>query len=377
MSVQPILPGATIGMLGGGQLGRMFVQAARQMGYEVIVMDPDPESPAAALATDWIQTGFSDPDALDLLAERCDVVTTEFENVPAASLEQLILSVPVHPAPKVLYIAQNRLREKRFVESLGIAVTPYQEWPKAADCSEPELDFPVVLKTASMGYDGQGQWRCRDLDEWNQALLELEGRPAIVEKMLDLKLECSVVLARSSQAEVMAYPVVENRHRHGILDFSIAPAQVSSALQQQMQLCAERLARALEYVGVLAVEFFIDQNEQIYFNEMAPRPHNSGHFTIDACYTSQFEQQLRAVCGLPLGSPEQHSPAVMWNILGDLWGTTGAPLQSWLEMDQAHLHLYGKSQARAGRKMGHITFLNQSIDEVEQQFRHLQSAPQN
>jgi len=358
---KPILPGATLGLLGGGQLGRMFIQSARQMGYEVIVMDPDPNSPAAGLATDVIQAGYEDPDALDVLAERCDVITTEFENVPAASLEQLQLSVPVYPSPASLAVAQNRVREKTFVRDLGLPVTPFQAWD-VRDALNYSGAFPVLLKTASMGYDGKGQCSCETHEELIRAGEELGGA-LIIEQKIDLAMECSVILARSTLAEVQCFPVAQNIHRNGVLEFTVAPAEIEEKLQNSLLGYATQLAEALDYVGVLAVEFFIDQSNQVYFNEMAPRPHNSGHFTLDACVTSQFEQQLRAVCGLPLGSSNQHSPALMWNILGDEWLKADGPaLRKWMEIPQAHLHLYGKSEARRGRKMGHITRLNASLD---------------
>jgi len=357
-----ILPGSTIGMLGGGQLGRMFVSAARGMGYDVIVLDPDPQSPAGGLASEHLAHGYEDRAALDYLAQHCAVVTTEFENIPAATLAYLARSVAVHPSAQALQVAQHRLREKEFFRREGLATADFLAIETAADVAGAgDFPFPAILKTATLGYDGKGQIVCDSFAALAPAFSQMGGKPCVLEQRIDLACEVSVVLARSQAGVVTCFPIAENRHANGILDVTLVPAAISAELADQAIDAATRIANGLDYCGVLAVEFFISSDARVLVNEMAPRPHNSGHYTLDACITSQFEQQLRMVCGLPAGSCELHRPVAMLNLLGDIWPEDGIP--PWAQVlacEQAKLHLYGKKEARAGRKMGHINCLGDS-----------------
>ncbi|MDZ4674639.1 MAG: 5-(carboxyamino)imidazole ribonucleotide synthase [Gemmatimonadota bacterium] len=354
-----ILPGATIGLLGGGQLGRMFTARARTMGYRVWVLDPDPESPAGHLADRHLQAGYEDVEALAELAAGCAVITTEFENVPAATLTRLQADRRVYPPPAAVAIAQDRILEKQFLAAHDFPTTTF-----SAVVTESELEGawlavggPALLKTSRLGYDGKGQAGVSSLAEARAAFARFGGVPCVLERRLELETELSVVLARSEQGTVIAFPTGENRHVDGILETTMVPAMVSPALAAEAQRLAGDLATALEYVGVLGVELFVANGGRLYINEMAPRPHNSGHFTQDACVTCQFEQQLRAICGLPLGSPELLSPVAMINLLGDLWAE-GEPRWDHLLRDPgAKLHLYGKLEPRPGRKMGHVNIL--------------------
>ncbi len=364
-----ILPGSTLGMLGGGQLGRMFVIAARTMGYEVLVLDPDADSPAGKIASRHLQAAYDDREALDDLAQHCAAVSTEFENIPADTLDYLAKSLPVHPSASALRIAQNRVLEKRFFDRQGLNTTPYLAINTDADLVLAEnFEYPAILKTATLGYDGKGQFVCNSFDELGTAYNQISSQACVLEKKIDLAMEVSVVLCRSEAGDVDCFPVAQNEHRNGILDISAAPAELSQETGVAVRQAARSIADGLDYCGVLAVEFFISTDQQVLVNEMAPRPHNSGHFTIDACETSQFEQQLRMMCGIPAGSSRQHSAVVMWNILGDLWPQDGTP--DWGEVlgqGNMKLHLYGKSEARAGRKMGHINCLASDTIEARKQ----------
>ncbi|MFB3059067.1 MAG: 5-(carboxyamino)imidazole ribonucleotide synthase [Gammaproteobacteria bacterium] len=364
-----ILPGSTLGMLGGGQLGRMFVIAARTMGYEVLVLDPDADSPAGKIASRHLQAAYDDREALDDLAQHCAAVSTEFENIPADTLDYLAKSLPVHPSASALRIAQNRVLEKRFFDRQGLNTTPYLAINSDADLVLAEnFEYPAILKTATLGYDGKGQFVCNSFDELGTAYNQISSQACVLEKKIDLAMEVSVVLCRSEAGDVDCFPVAQNEHRNGILDISAAPAELSQETDVAVRQAARSIADGLDYCGVLAVEFFISTDQQVLVNEMAPRPHNSGHFTIDACETSQFEQQLRMMCGIPAGSSRQHSAVVMWNILGDLWPQDGTP--NWGEVlgqRNMKLHLYGKSEARAGRKMGHINCLASDTIEARKQ----------
>ncbi len=364
----PILPPATLGVLGGGQLGRYFVQAAREMGYGVWVLDPDPASPAGQLSNRHLVADYDDPAALAALAANCAAVTTEFENVPALALETLARSVIVRPGPAAVTVCQDRRTEKRFVTEHGLPCGPWAVIESAADIARaPGALFPGILKTARLGYDGKGQNRVGNRVEAATAFDAVGGRPCVLEALLPLDLEISVVLARTASGEAACFPVVENRHRNGILDISVAPAQVSAALADQARDCARRIADALAYVGTLGIEFFVSRGV-LYVNEMAPRPHNSGHYTLDACHTSQYEQQVRALCGLPLGDARAHSAAVMVNLLGELWFHEGLPREpdwaSLLARPDLRLRLYGKQAARPGRKMGHYTVVGPELAPV-------------
>ncbi len=354
-----ILPPATLGMLGGGQLGRMFVIAARTMGYRVIVLDPDENSPAGDMASEHLEAAYNDEKALDYLADKCQVISTEFENVPASTLDYLSESVSVHPSAAALRIAQNRKLEKEFVISQGLNTAAFLSIDSLGDIEQAgSFPYPAIMKTTSFGYDGKGQVVCDSFDDLEVAFDSVDRRPCVLEKKVELAKEVSVVLCRDQNGDVDCFPVVENTHVNGILDASIVPADISAARRQEIRLAAQKIADGLDYCGVLAVEFFLSADEVILVNEIAPRPHNSGHFTIDACYTSQFEQQVRMICGLSAGNSNLHTPVAMWNILGDIWPDDGEP--GWdrvLELRNAKLHLYGKKEARIGRKMGHINCL--------------------
>jgi len=358
-----ILPGATLGLLGGGQLGRMFTVAARTLGYRVTVLDPDAHSPAAEFATGHLNTGYSDPGSLDALARECAAVTTEFENAPAAALDALADRTVVRPSGASVAIAQDRRREKTFFAAHGLPVGAFApiDGPADFDAALARVKLPALLKTARFGYDGKGQARIESAPELARAFAEWKGVPCVLEQLLALELEVSVVLARGQDGVVAVFPVAENRHARGILDVTIAPARISAELAREATALATRLATELGYVGVMAVEMFV-VGGKLLLNEIAPRPHNSGHYTIDACRTSQFEQQVRVLCSLPLGDPSQHTPAVMVNLLGELWANGEPRWEAALAHPGAHLHLYGKREARIGRKMGHVTVCEESLD---------------
>ena len=358
---EPILPGSTLGILGGGQLGRMFCRAARNMGYQLNVLDPDPDSPAGRIADDHIEAVYTDEQALDYLARTCDVITTEFENVPAESMRRLAASRPVFPSANVLEIAQNRNREKAFASQAGLTPAPNHPVLNEGDLEAAIgiTGLPAVLKTATLGYDGKGQYVVDSLEQAQRALRDSGGVECVLEQRIDLKKEISVIVARNQQGDTAVYPVGENQHRNGILHITIVPARVGDQIRDKAMRQALRLVEELDYVGVLAVEFFIDSNDQLLFNEMAPRPHNSGHYTKDGCVTSQFEQQVRVICGLPPGDVSLISPVVMVNLLGDLWQPDWRLL---LNEPNVKLHLYGKKQARPGRKMGHYNVLDDDLE---------------
>jgi 5-(carboxyamino)imidazole ribonucleotide synthase len=366
-----ILPPATLGMLGGGQLGRFFVIAAHELGYRVVVLDPDPQSPAGRIADQHLVAAYDDADALNRMAESCAAVTTEFENVPADSLAYLSKFVPVRPGAEAVRISQNRSAEKGFLRQHGFPHAPFADIRCEADIDSANAGlFPGILKVARFGYDGKGQVRVADRDAARLAFRQLKGEPSVLEQMLPLDYEVSVVLARDAAGNVKCFPTVENSHRHGILDVSIVPARTSGCLAGNAEEIAEGIAQKMGYVGTLAVEFFVVRG-QLVVNEMAPRPHNSGHYTIDACVSNQFEQQVRAMTGLPLGDARAHSAAVMVNLLGDLWfqrDTHHSHEPDWatlLAVPDLKLHLYGKHHARPGRKMGHFTVIGKDAQQVQ------------
>ncbi len=362
-----IVPPATLGMLGGGQLGRFFVKAAHEMGYRVVVLDPDPNSPAGRLADKQLVAAYNDKAALDQMAVDCAAVTTEFENVPAESLEYLARSVPVRPGAESVAIAQNRISEKTFLSDRGFSVGPFAvvRGDVDLDAVDPSL-FPAILKVARFGYDGKGQARVSNVAEAKQAFHQFRAEACLLEKMLPLDCEVSCVVARDAQGNVASFPVAENIHSKGILDISIVPARVPGALRTEAEETAIGIAAEMDYVGVLGVEFFVSGG-RLLVNEMAPRPHNSGHYSLDACITSQFEQQVRILCGLPLGECRAHSAAVMVNLLGDLWSSQGGGQMrepEWARLfavPNLKLRLYRKFEARPGRKMGHFTVLDASL----------------
>jgi 5-(carboxyamino)imidazole ribonucleotide synthase len=360
-----ILPPARLGILGGGQLGRYFVQAAQKLGYQVWVLDPDPDSPAGRIADRHLAAAYDDRAALDLLAAHCAAITTEFENVPAPSLEYLARTVRVAPAAAAVAICQDRIAEKSFLQQHGLPHGPYAVIRTAADIKAADSAlFPGILKIARFGYDGKGQSRVNTRDEALAAFQGNAEKACVLEALLPLDAEVSVVLARGDNGQTECFPVAENSHRHGILDVSIVPARIPAALADNARQCALKIAAALDYVGTLAVEFFVSRGK-LCVNEMAPRPHNSGHYTLDACEISQYVQQVRVLCGLPPGNPSASCAAVMINLLGDLWFEAGALREPDWPAVQAipglHLHLYGKSQARPGRKMGHFTVLDSDL----------------
>lgn len=352
-----ILPGATLGMLGGGQLGRMFTIAARTMGYRVVVLDPDPRSPAGSLADRHLCAPYLDPEALTALGSECAVVTTEFENVPAEALRHVARLCPVRPSASAVTTTQDRLSEKRFLSAAGIATAPFAQVASPAEAREAweEIGAPAILKTARLGYDGKGQAAVQSLEETEAAFARFGGVPCVLERKLELTREVSVVLARSEDGAVAPFPVGENVHVGGILDTTTVPAGISPALAQEATALAIQVAERLEYVGVLGVEMFVTDPDRLWVNEIAPRPHNTGHYTLDACAADQFQQQVRAVCGLPLGSPDLLKPAAMANLLGDLWSPHEPRWDRALAIPGVSLHLYGKREARTGRKMGHLT----------------------
>jgi len=364
-----VMPGAMLGVLGGGQLGRMFVKAAQEMGYRVTVLDSSPDSPAGRVADDFIAANYSDQSALKKIGEHCVAVTTEFENIPADVLEKLSEQCQVSPGAKSVQIAQNRISEKEFLATNGFPVVPYRIIQQAEDFQASDIQeyLPGILKVSQFGYDGKGQKRIHNEAELKPAFEGLNHSVCVLEKMLSLALEVSVVVARSADGEIKTFPVAENQHVHGILDISIVPARISSALADQAQQTACQVAEKLNYCGVLCVEFFVLSDGELLINEIAPRPHNSGHYSIDACITSQFEQQVRTLCGLPLGETKQLTAAVMVNLLGDLWHQNEPDWTHVLQCPMTKLHLYGKTEARPSRKMGHFTVMNDSLDTALQQ----------
>jgi 5-(carboxyamino)imidazole ribonucleotide synthase len=358
-----IPPGEWLGLMGGGQLGRMFTMAAQSMGYRVACLDPGDQSPAGSVADRHIRADYLDEGALKQLAILCRGVTTEFENVPAKAMSFLSRHCRVTPSAEAVAVAQDRIREKKFVQGCGIAVAPFAEIAAEpdADLAAAEL-FPGILKVSRLGYDGKGQARVANRDEARAAFVQFGGVPCVLEQRLALELELSVVVARRGRDDAVCFPVAENEHAQGILDTSIVPARVSAALAERACAAALAVADGLDYIGVLCVELFVVEGDRLLVNEIAPRPHNSGHYTIDACITSQFEQQVRILAGMPLGATTQHAPAVMLNLLGDVWCDGEPDWTSVLALPTAKLHLYGKVDARPGRKMGHVTCLGASTE---------------
>lgn len=355
----PVLPGSWLGILGGGQLGRMFTIAARTMGYKVMVLDPDALSPAGQLAEVHLQAEYTDHGALKKMAEACAAITTEFENVPAETLTELTRYTRVAPNAKVVSIAQDRSHEKSWLRDHGFATAPFALVASENDLPEAgqQIGFPAILKISRLGYDGKGQFRVGNAAELQAAYAQLNGAACVLEGLVKLDCEVSVVLARNDAGDCAAWPVGENQHENGILDVSIVPARVEETLAQEARAMAMQIASKLNYVGVMAVEFFVSGG-RLLVNEMAPRPHNSGHYTLDACVTDQFEQQVRALAGLPLGDTRLLSPVVMVNILGDRWQNNGPHWNKLLAHSNVKLHLYGKESARPGRKMGHFNVLD-------------------
>ena len=352
-----------LGILGGGQLGRFFTISAQNMGYSVVVFDPDDKSPAGKMADKHICKPYDDLKALDELKASCNAVTTEFENIPAETLQYLEKDIIVRPESKAVSIVQNRIKEKYFLKKSGIPVGQYiviNNLESIKNTNEKDKIFPAILKTAQFGYDGKGQIHVNNISELENAFISFNNAPCVLERKLDLDLEFSIVLARSINGGYLEYPLIENHHESGILDFSLIPARAPSSLKEEATKLAMKIASDLNYIGVMAIEFFISSN-RLYVNEIAPRPHNSGHFSIDACGYNQFDQQVLALAGNELKNEATKFPiSVMLNLLGDLWFRSGEQLEPKFEMIAGpgiSLHLYGKAEPRIGRKMGHITVL--------------------
>jgi 5-(carboxyamino)imidazole ribonucleotide synthase len=369
VSGPPVLPGSTVGVLGSGQLGRMFAIAARRMGYRVHTYSPDSDTPTGQVSDEEHTGSYDDLDKVRQFASNVQVVTFEFENVPAATAAAAAECAPVRPAGNVLHTTQQRIREKTFLSRNGLPVTPYRVIDTFEDLrvAIAELGCPAILKTAGFGYDGKGQYRINSPAEAATAWSAIGECEAVLEAYVPFAKEVSVVAARSIHGAFAHYGVVENEHSRHILDLTVAPAGVSQKVQQQAEEIARVVLEKLDVIGVLCVEFFVTHDDELLINELAPRPHNSGHFTFDASVTSQFEQQLRAVCGLPLGSTELLRPAAMANLLGDLW-TSGEPdWDSAAAFPSVKIHLYGKTEARPGRKMGHLTAMAATAGEAASQ----------
>lgn len=360
------LPGSTLGILGSGQLGRMLALTAKRLGYQVHVFSPDENTPAGSVADLEITASYNDFEALKRFAEGVDVVTIEFENIPVEALKALQADVPVYPQPAVLETTQHRLREKQFLSALGIPVVPFQaiNTPAELEAALKTIGYPAVLKTAGFGYDGKGQSRVESESQALQAYQSFAGQPCVLERFIQLEREISVIAARSDTGTFKAYRPVENRHLNHILDLTLAPADLPALLEAQAIQHTQTIMDALNMRGMLCVEFFITRHGQLLVNELAPRPHNSGHYSIEAAICDQFEQQLRVVCGLPLGDPTLRQPAAMVNLLGDLWQAAEPDWVSSFQQSGVYLHLYGKKEARPARKMGHLTALGQTAEQA-------------
>ena len=357
-----ILPNSTIGVFGSGQLGRMFAIEARKMGYRVHTFSPDSDTPTGQVADIETSESYENLDAVRQFARNVDVVTFEFENVPSAAVEAAAEFAAVHPKGEILHTTQNRLREKTFLADNGFPVAQFRRVKLIEDLykASEEVGLPAVLKTAGFGYDGKGQVMIRTVGEIEAAFESITGQEAVLEAFVDFEKEVSVVCARAQNGDFAHYGVIENEHSHHILDVSLGPAIVDERIAGSAVEIARSIAETMDYVGTLCVEFFVKGVGDLVVNELAPRPHNSGHLTFDACVTSQFEQQLRAVCGLSLGSTEFYRPAAMANLLGDLWSNGEPDWAGILGSGDIKLHLYGKLEPRPGRKMGHITALASS-----------------
>ena len=378
--MKPILPNSTIGVFGSGQLGRMFAIEARKMGYRVHTFSPESDTPTGQVADIETQAAYDDLTAVCAFARAVDVITFEFENVPSATVEAASEFVGVFPRGEILHTTQNRLREKIFLSDNGFPVTPFRHIKLIDDLyhAADEIGYPAVLKTAGFGYDGKGQSKLTAPHDIESAFHLLDGREAVLEAFVDFEKEVSVVCARSQDGEFAHFGVIENEHVNHILDICFAPALITEKAFREAVEITRSVAETLDYVGTLCVEFFVTKDEKLLINELAPRPHNSGHLTFDACVTSQFEQQLRAVCGLPLGSTAFHSPAAMANLLGDLWQNGEPNWAAALDAPNTKLHLYGKVEPRPGRKMGHLTVIaenaNDAVENVRRARRYLNPA---
>jgi 5-(carboxyamino)imidazole ribonucleotide synthase len=359
-------PGATLGVLGSGQLGRMFAIAARKMGYRVHTFSPASDTPTGQVADVEIDADYDDLDAIRAFARGVDVITFEFENVSTAATDAAAAIVPVRPSGHALHVTQQRAREKSFLALKGFPVTAHESVASLEELSAAvaRIGLPAILKTASFGYDGKGQHRITSPLEVEHVWGLIGHQPAVLERVVDFTMEFSVVAVRGLDGGFVHYGAIENQHRHHVLDLSISPARMPQPAVDEAVEVTRAIMEALEYVGVLAVEFFLTRDGRVLVNEIAPRPHNSGHLTFDACLTSQFEQQVRAICGLPLGATTLLRPAAMANLLGDAWAGGEPNWAAALAVPDVKLHLYGKSDPRPGRKMGHLTALADSVDEA-------------
>lgn len=358
------LPGATIGLMGSGQLGRMFAMAARRMGYRIHVFSPEKDTPAGQLADCEVTGAYEDESAVRSFAKNLDLLTFEFENIPRQTIEWCALECDVRPAASILHTAQNRLREKDFLSAASIPVAPYRAVRSAVDLASAveQIKTPAILKSAAFGYDGKGQRLIEQANGLEEIWTDRPGDELILERAIDFEKEVSVIVARGIAGGMATFPVCENMHRDHILDITVVPARVSPAVEKSAAALASAIAEKMNLVGLLAVEMFLQRDGDLLVNELAPRPHNSGHWTIEGCVTSQFEQHVRAVCGLPLGSTKILGPAAMANLLGDIW-RDGEP--NWVEaltVNSIHLHLYGKHHPRPRRKMGHLTALAENAE---------------
>ena len=368
--MKPILPGGTIGVLGSGQLGRMFAIAARRMGYRVHTYSPDRDTPTGQIADVEVDAPYEDLGRVREFASAVDVVTFEFENVPAPTADAAAACTLVRPAGQVLHITQHRLREKTFLRDHGFPVTEFEAITKPGDLAHAMPRFGrAILKTAGFGYDGKGQYRVGTIGEAEGAWDAMNRQEAVLEAVVDFEAELSVVGVRGPNGRCEFFAPSSNHHVAGILDVSFAPAPFGSQVEQDAIAITRGILEKLDVTGVLCVEFFLTRSGKLLINELAPRPHNSGHLTIDACITSQFEQQLRSVCGLPLGSTEMLRPAAMANLLGDIWSEGEPDWAAALSLPDVKLHLYGKSDARPGRKMGHLTATANTAAEAEKLVR--------
>jgi 5-(carboxyamino)imidazole ribonucleotide synthase len=365
------VPGSTIGIMGSGQLGRMFAMEARKMGYRILTFSPDRDTPTGQVADKEVCAAYSDESAVRAFAAELDVLTFEFENVPVQSIDWASEHCVVRPAGSILHTCQHRLREKEFLQGAGIPITPFAPVRTEAElrAAVSSIGLPAVLKTAAFGYDGKGQKLLRTDMELAAAWPAFEGQPAVLEKWVSFAKEISVVVARGANGETRTFPVCENVHTNHILDVTLAPAPIADSIAMTAACLAVRTAEALGLVGVLAVEMFLLADGSILVNELAPRPHNSGHFSFGASVTSQFEQQLRAVCGLRLGSTDSLSPAAMANLLGDLWIHGEPDWAAAASMPEIKIHLYGKSIPRPGRKMGHLVALCPTVEAAAESVR--------
>jgi 5-(carboxyamino)imidazole ribonucleotide synthase len=373
---EPILPGAVLGVMGSGQLGRMFAIAARRLGYRVHTFSPEYDTPTGQVADKEVTASYDDETAVRAFAREIAVLTFEFENVPSRTVEWAAEHCPVRPSGKVLHICQHRLREKEFLAGAGLPVAPFRRIESAEQLAiaAKEIGLPGVLKTAAFGYDGKGQRKLAPGDDLGAAWQPFTGQPAVLEKFITFEREISVLVARGVDGAITTWPVCENEHANHILDITYCPARIPEEVAARARELAHKVAVSLELVGVLAVEMFLLANGDIVINELAPRPHNSGHFSFDASVTSQFEQQVRAVCGLPLGSTESLRPAAMANLLGDVWSGGEPNWAGALQLPEVKLHLYGKATPKPGRKMGHLVAFGRDVNEAAEIVRAARAA---